>query len=245
MAVEWKVHTYASLPSTQDYVKELGEEGLEEGIVVQCLQQTKGRGRHGREWVSPLGNLYMSILLRPACEAVDAGQISFVVAVAMARAVKEAVGADVSLTLKWPNDVLINDKKCAGLLIESEVDDGKLSWLALGIGANVLSSPVDEGISIQDVAGDKQVPIHPFRDLVLKHFAEAYEAWQKTGFAPIREEWLENAHGLNQKLKVNIPGHEKEGVFKGIDETGALLLDIDGREEKIYSGEIVMMAAEG
>lgn len=244
MSVEWKVHTYASLPSTQDYVKELGAEGLAEGLVVQCLQQTKGRGRHGREWVSPLGNLYMSVLLRPDCAAVDAGQMSFVTAVAMARAVKEAVGNDVPLSLKWPNDVLVSDKKCAGILIESEVDDGKLSWLALGVGANVLSAPVDESISIQEVAGNKQVPVHPFRDMILKHFADIYELWQQTGFAPIREEWMASAHGLGRKLKVNIPGHEKEGVFKGIDETGALLLDIDGQEEKIYSGEIVMMASE-
>ncbi|HIL29465.1 MAG TPA: biotin--[acetyl-CoA-carboxylase] ligase, partial [Micavibrio sp.] len=77
MVVDWKVHTYASLPSTQDYVKELVEEGLEEGIVVQCLEQRSGRGRHGNTWFSPMGNLYMSILLRPKCDVKQAGQMSF------------------------------------------------------------------------------------------------------------------------------------------------------------------------
>lgn len=244
MAIEWKVHTYASLPSTQDYVKEIAEEGLDAGIVVQCLEQTKGRGRHGREWVSPLGSLYMSVLLRPDCEPVDAGQMSFVAAVAVARAVNEVIKPPHKCSLKWPNDILIDGKKCAGLLIESDIDNGNLSWLVLGIGANVLASPVEEGIAIQEVAGDKQVPIHPFRDKVLKHLSDVYDLWQGKGFLPIRDEWLAQAHGLGAELKVNIPDNEKHGIFKTIDETGALIIEVNGAEQKVFSGEIVMLGSE-
>ncbi|HEY8192261.1 MAG TPA: biotin--[acetyl-CoA-carboxylase] ligase, partial [Alphaproteobacteria bacterium] len=140
---DWKIHTYAQLGSTQDYVKELGDEGLPEGTVVQCLTQTKGRGRHGRTWTSPMGGLYMSVLLRPECAAPVAGQLSFVVAVAVSAAMDEVLGKDHKKTLKWPNDILIDGKKCAGILLESGMAGAMVNWMAVGIGVNIMSAPED------------------------------------------------------------------------------------------------------
>lgn len=232
MSMEFKVHTYASLPSTQDYVKELAEEGLPEGIVVQCLEQKKGRGRHGREWVSPIGNLYMSVLLRPDCPVKEAGQLSFVAAVALSAAMDEVIETGHEKTLKWPNDILIDGRKVSGILIEKEGDA-----YVLGMGVNILSAP-EGAIHLKDVAGENRLAIHPFRDLVLEKLAQRYDLWRQEGFAPIREEWMKQAHGLDKALAVKLGKEHRDGLFKGIDAQGSLLLEIDGSIIDINSGEV-------
>lgn len=237
--IDWKIHTYAQLPSTQDYVKELGDEGLPEGTVIQCLTQTKGRGRHGNTWTSPMGGLYMSVLLRPECGAGIAGQLSFVVAVALSAAMDEVLATGRKKTLKWPNDILIDGKKCAGILLESGMSGAMVNWLAVGIGVNILSAP-EGAVCLQDVCKGKQVPIHPFRDVVLSHLAVHYKHWREKGFAEIREAWLAQAHMLEEPIKARFTDRELSGVFKGIDEKGELLLEVGGEKVvHITAAEII------
>ena len=232
--VDWKVHTYASLPSTQDYVKELVEEGLEEGIVVQCLEQRSGRGRHGNTWFSPMGNLYMSILLRPKCDVKQAGQLSFVAAVALSAAMDEVVDTKQhKKALKWPNDILIDGKKVSGILIEKEADG-----YALGMGVNIMNPP-DQGVGLSQVSWEIQVAIHPFRDKVLEKLSYYYDLWQDKGFAEIRELWLSQAHGLGEPIKARLAKGDKSGVFEGLSPEGALLLkQDDGEILDINAGEV-------
>lgn len=240
MGIDWKVHTYAQLPSTQDYIRDLAAEDFPEGVVIQCLTQTRGRGRLGNQWDSPMGNLYMSILLRPDCAADRAGQISFIAAVALSAAMDDVTRAGHVKTLKWPNDVLIDGKKCAGILLESDVDPkGLITSLALGIGVNIMAAP--EGrIGLRDVAkGAGGVPVHPFRDLVLSHFAAYYMNWKQAGFADIRARWLAQAHGLGQAVTARLGTQSFEGIFRDLDEGGALLLEQeDGKIIKVSSGEV-------
>ena len=237
--VSWKIHNYAQLPSTQDYVKELGDEGLPEGIVVQCMTQTKGRGRHGNIWTSPMGGLYMSALLRPECGAQIAGQLSFVVAVAVSAAMDEVLADGHKKTLKWPNDILIDGKKCAGILLESGMNGAMVNWIAAGIGVNVLSAP-EGAVCLQEVCKGRQVPIHPFRDVVLGHLSARYKHWRHHGFADIRDEWLAQAHALNQPIKARLAKDEFSGIFKGIDEKGALLLEQEpGKVLDITAADII------
>jgi BirA family biotin operon repressor/biotin-[acetyl-CoA-carboxylase] ligase len=142
--VEWKIHTYAQLESTQDYVRSVAEdeEFFAEGVVIQALAQTKGRGRHGNEWQSPMGNLYMSVLLRPECPAQAAGQLSFVVAVALSAAMGEVLADGHVKTLKWPNDILIDGKKVAGILLESNISKlGIVDYVVAGMGVNIMAAP--------------------------------------------------------------------------------------------------------
>jgi BirA family biotin operon repressor/biotin-[acetyl-CoA-carboxylase] ligase len=235
-AIDWKIHTYAELPSTQDYVRELAVEGLPEGTLVQALTQTKGRGRQGRTWQSPMGNLYMSFILRPACAPDRAGQVSFVVAVALSRAMAAFMGKAYKRTLKWPNDVLIGGKKCAGILIESGLskeNESLVDWLAVGVGVDILSPP--EGFAgLKDFCG-KPVAIHPFRDKFLEEMAIVYGQWRNQGFAPIRKQWLNEAHGLGQAIKTS----EYEGVFKDLDSDGALVLTLaDGTDRIVRAGDV-------
>lgn len=230
--INWKVHTYATLPSTQDYVKELVEEGLPEGIVVQALMQTKGHGRHGRKWESPMGNLYMSVLLRPNCAVEEAGQISFVASLAVSDTIDKYIAKGHDKSLKWPNDVLIDGKKVSGIIMEKEADG-----YALGFGVNIMSAPED-AIALQDV-WTGQVAVHPFRDTLLEEFGKLYALWQKNGFELIRKRWLEQAHGVNKSITVNLANKKIDGTFRTIDGHGTLMLEEEsGKEIAITSGDV-------
>ncbi len=238
MSIIWRVQTFSHLPSTQDSIRDLAARGEAEGAVVQTLMQTQGRGRLGNEWVSPMGNLYMSMLLRPRCPASQAGQISFVAAVALSAAIDDVIADGHVKTLKWPNDVLIDARKCAGILLESDLDkDGLVDSLVLGMGVNIMAPP--EGrIGLNQVSRGP-VPIHPFRDMVLSHFSAFYEHWRKEGFTDIRSHWLGQAHGLGQAATVRLPGRVLEGIFSGVDEEGTMQLQAaDGQKTGISSGDV-------
>jgi BirA family biotin operon repressor/biotin-[acetyl-CoA-carboxylase] ligase len=241
MTFSWNVHTFATMASTQDRLKAMAiEDNAPEGTVVQALQQSCGRGRLGRHWDSLIGNLYMSVLLRPEeCPAEKAGQISFVTAVAVSEAIDTAIPGAYDKKLKWPNDILINDKKCAGILLESDLrDDGAVDFLLLGIGVNILAPP-EYALGLKEIAGDHHLAIHPFRDVVLQKLKENYLDWQKNGFAPIREKWIASAYRLGEDIKVKLAKEERAGVFKDLDASGCLILaGADGVEHRISSGEV-------
>jgi BirA family transcriptional regulator, biotin operon repressor / biotin---[acetyl-CoA-carboxylase] ligase len=239
MNFDWQINTFAQLSSTQDYVRELAEEGLPEGIVVQSLVQTKGRGRQGREWHSPMGNLYMSLLLRPECPASVAGQMSFVVAVAVSRAMSLFLTEGHVKTLKWPNDILIDGRKCAGILIEAIMGPaGMVEGLIIGTGVNILAAPED-AIALAPISKG-HVAIHPFRDQVLAELKVAYLNWRRDGFGPVREQWLAQAHNLGRPVKASLPDGVYEGIFKDLDKNGALVLTLpDGTEKRVHAGDII------
>jgi BirA family biotin operon repressor/biotin-[acetyl-CoA-carboxylase] ligase len=235
----WTVHTYASLPSTQDYIKELAAEDFPEGTVMQALSQTKGRGRHGREWISPMGNLYMSVLLRPETTADKAGQLSFVAAVALSEAIDTILAPGHVKNLKWPNDILIDGKKAAGILLESDMaPDGRINAIIMGMGVNIHATP-DIGIGLQSVSHEITVPVNKFRDTVLEKIQKHYSSWKKNGFAPVHKAWSKQAHGLGQSLKVLSGGREYIGIFNGIDETGQLLIESDSGPLKLSTADFI------
>jgi BirA family biotin operon repressor/biotin-[acetyl-CoA-carboxylase] ligase len=239
MTIEWQVDVHAQLPSTQDYLRDLVMEELPEGTVIQSLSQAKGRGRQGREWHSPIGNLYMSALLRPECEAARAGQMSFVAGLAVSAAIDSFIEKGHIKTLKWPNDVMIDGKKCAGILIESVLGpDSVVDALVVGIGVNILAPP-DGAIGLGQVCGGKPVPVHVFRDKVLEQLESVYLQWKRQGFSPIRTRWLKQAHAMGEVITARFAREEAQGIFKGIDEKGALLLEVAGQTKSIAAAEII------
>ena len=240
MSIDWKIETFAVLPSTQDEVKNRAlEDGADEGLVIQSLTQTEGRGRHGKDWTSPMGNLYMSVLLRPLCTADLAGQISFIVALAVSAAMDEFMVEGHKKTLKWPNDILIDGKKCAGILLETELSPkGLVGHLVIGVGVNILSAPEGK-IALKEVSGESRLAVHPFRDRVLHYLDTYYAAWKAEGFTPIRKAWLAQAHGKGHKMTARLPHREEKGIFRDIDEAGALILELsDNKKIVIRAGEI-------
>jgi BirA family biotin operon repressor/biotin-[acetyl-CoA-carboxylase] ligase len=236
--MNFKVEVYGSLPSTQDLVMLKAMQDEEEGLVVQALTQSAGRGRQGNVWVSDLGNLYMSILIRPNCDASKAGELSFVTSLAILNAIKQVVIPEALVKVKWPNDVLVNNKKVAGLLLESDIDfKGHVHYISIGIGINVLSCPND-AISIAEVKNDQPLAIHPFRDIVLSELKDLYLFWKRNGFSSLKSKWLENTIDLNNTINVRLPNKEVNGIFRGISSHGALILEKDGKKMEISSGEV-------
>ncbi len=238
MTMKWNVTVVGTADSTQDLVRRAAQAGEPEGYAVQALQQTKGRGRHGNEWDSPIGNLYLSALLRPSSPPGDIGQMGFVVSLALSAAIDAYMDAAKNVkTLKWPNDILIDGLKISGILLESNFKpDGAIDWLIIGSGVNIFAPP--EGRIGLDNIKTKPVFVNVFRDEYLEKLGFYYDLWTQKGFAPIREEWLKQAHGLGRPMKVRLPEVSFAGSFEGIDESGALLLKADGAVKIFTAGEV-------
>lgn len=224
-------------PSTQDMVRNLAETGEAEGLAIQALQQASGRGRHGNQWTSPMGNLYLSVLLRPACNADKAGQLAFVCAVALSQAIDDVIEDGHVKTLKWPNDVLIDGRKISGILLESALDKhGRIDYLIIGTGVNIFAPP--EGAASLDPIKKERVAINTFRDLYLEKLETCYKSWQENGFSKIRDLWLSQAHGLGEPMRIRLPEVTYEGIFRGIDNNGTLIAEIDGQTRTFTAGEV-------
>ena len=153
--VDWQLKVLSRVSSTQDIVKLAAKDGDPEGYIVQAMMQADGKGRHGNVWKSPMGNLYMSVLLRPECAVMRAGEFAFVVAVALYEALQQYIDTDKhNITLKWPNDILVDGRKISGILLESNLTDEKLDGLVAGIGVNILIAP-DGAVTLQEVASEQ------------------------------------------------------------------------------------------
>ena len=239
MTIDWNVEVVGSVESTQTPVHNKAIGGEEEGYVLQALQQSGARGRHGNKWDAPMGNLYMSALLRPQCPLNEAGQLSFVVAVALSNALDAYIDPKKhKKTLKWPNDVFVDGLKLSGILLESNLQaDGSLDSIVLGVGVNIFKAP-EFAIFLQDIT-KKPIYVNVFRDEFLTSLSEVYSLWENKGFAPIREAWLKQAHGLNEAMTVRLPSETFKGTFGGVDETGALLVQLeDGTQKTIQAGDV-------
>ena len=169
-----------------------------------------------------------------------AAQLGFVAAIAVAEACL-ALAPEAAISLKWPNDVLLTGRKLAGLLLESQSrGDGALDWLVLGIGINLATYPVEvEYPATALAATGADVGAEAMLGTLAASFLVWYERWRDgAGFATIRTEWLARAQGLNQPIRVRLPGETREGVFGGLDTDGALLLDTATGRQRIAAGEV-------
>ena len=233
--------------STNDEAKERAAGGAPEGTVVWARQQRAGRGRRGRTWVSPPGNLYLSVVLRPACEARRVAQLSFVAALAVLDLVDGHLPG--RARCKWPNDVLVDGGKVAGILLESALGPGgRVDWVVLGIGVNFASHPGLEGpIPSTSLSAAGVSPLAPEDALpsVLAALARRRWEWETQGFAAVRRAWLARAHGLGGPVTVANGGRKLVGTFEGLDEEGALVLTQPGAERlSIAAGDVFFGDAE-
>lgn len=229
--------------STNLEAKRLAEKGARDCTVVWAKRQTAGRGRRGREWVSVEGNLYFSILLRMPYPMETMSQLSFVAANAVADAVQVAAPRGSFVNVKWPNDVLLEGKKIAGILLEGEpnMKTGMFDWLVLGIGVNVATHPVVEdgaypatSLAAEGVTGDG-LDVAAVLDTLAKRFLAGLVTWRNLGFGPIRRHWLARAKGVGGPVTVRLPNETLEGVFGALDENGALILHLDGQPNRVIT----------
>jgi len=220
------IHYYDSIDSTMN----LARDHLVHGNVIQAGEQTGGRGRRGNQWSSPSGNLYQSIILKPKVDKQYWGQLSFVIAVALGQACKN-IGIE-TYQLKWPNDVLIDDKKLAGILIEVQSD-----VVIIGTGINIKVCP-DDKCKIHDF---NDISVNEFRDKFLSQIKKYFTIWEKEGFTLIRLKWMKRAYHLGENIQARLPNKIYEGVFEDLDASGILLLrEKNGFLRKINSGEILV-----
>jgi BirA family transcriptional regulator, biotin operon repressor / biotin---[acetyl-CoA-carboxylase] ligase len=227
--------------STNDEAKSLARSGAQEGTLVWAREQTAGRGRRGREWVSPRGNLYFSLVLRPTCRLDRAAQIGFVTALAVADGLAALVPGLRGLACKWPNDVLVGGCKIAGILLESEMGDGgDLAFLVVGVGINLVSAPVDGEFPATSIAGEGHRPPAPaaMLEAFVGHFEGWRRQWQEQGFAPVRAAWRVRVTALGDPIRVRLEGATLHGRFADIDEQGVLLLDTPDGRRHISAGDV-------
>ncbi len=228
--------------STNDEALRLAAEGAEDGTLVWAREQTGGRGRQGRVWSSPPGNLYFSLVLRPDCTPAEAAQLGFVAGLALGEAIGSVVPPLIEVTYKWPNDLLLNGRKAGGILLESRsAPDGTLDYLILGLGANLALFPEDTSFPATSLhfEGATEVDAVMLLEAFARYFMSWVNRWLDEGFAPVRRAWLHHAHGLGEEIEVRLPRETLKGTFKDLDERGILVLDLaDGTRREISAGDV-------
>lgn len=200
-----------------------------------ALRQSAGRGSRGRAWQAPEGNLNLSLLLRPQRPAAEAGMFALLAGIAVAEAL-EALAA-VTVTLKWPNDVLLGGAKLAGILIDAAPSGTSLEWLVIGIGINLRAAPSIEGRHTTALR-DHGIELTPesVADEVLARIGN----WQDADAALITQAWLSRAHAIGTPIEVEAWGQRLSGHFAGLAQTGELLLQHENRIEAISTGEVLL-----
>jgi BirA family biotin operon repressor/biotin-[acetyl-CoA-carboxylase] ligase len=232
--------------STNDDAVRAAREGDPGDLWIVAREQLAGRGRHGRQWASPPGNLYASLLLIEPCEAASAPQLGFVAGLALHQAVEAVTGIGAPrLALKWPNDLLLDGAKLSGLLLEGH-RIGQTLAIVIGFGVNVTDAPSNTPYPATTV---RSVSSGATREGLLEAlssaFASTFAAWKASlrmneadPFGPIRRLWLERAAGLSTEVTLRLPSGERRGRFEGLDRLGRLQLRTEAGLEQIDAGDL-------
>lgn len=234
--IAFDIRFYDSVGSTQDEARRLAQDGAPHGTVVTAREQTAGRGRLGRHWASPAGNVYVSVVLR--LEVPRVVELGFVAALSVADAVDAYVPG--RAVLKWPNDVLVDGAKISGILIE-QAEGAAI----IGIGLNVLRVPEQApypvtslGALVCHEGAEGAGEVDAAREVLLEALARRLDAWQSSGFARVRADWLRRAHPSGTRLHVSSVNGGIEGCFIGLADNGALLLETAGGVRRLLAGDV-------
>ena len=239
----WRVVRLASIGSTNDEARRLALAGDPGCLWIIAREQTQGRGRRGRAWTSPPGNLYASALLIDPAPTAIAAQIGFVAGVAVRRALGD-LGAGDDVRLKWPNDLVWRGAKLAGLLVEGvALPDGRLACI-VGIGVNCASAPTGLAYPTDCLANALGRTISPeelFAQLAPR-FDETLGLWRRgADFAAVRAQWLDHAAGLGAAIRIAGAQGFRQGVFETLDAQGRLVLRGPNGPETIEAGDLFLV----
>ena len=218
--------SHEKVTSTNEEAKLLANKNAPEGTVIWAKEQTAGKGRMNRNWVSKPGNLFSSVILRPTTSLHIAAQLSFLPALAVGELLNKLHSA-ANYSFKWPNDVLLNGKKISGILLESASWDNKQpSWLVIGCGINLLHSPLKTAFPATSIfeETDQVISVNIALSYYYQSFFEWYTCWCEEGFDSIRQAWLSKAYGMYKEITVICGKESYTGRFDGLDKFGALKL---------------------
>jgi BirA family transcriptional regulator, biotin operon repressor / biotin---[acetyl-CoA-carboxylase] ligase len=233
--------------STNLQAKARAAQGADEGTVVVAETQTSGRGRRGRSWFSSAGrSIYASIILRPPMAPAQAPQITLMTAVAVAQTLRET--AQLNATIKWPNDILIDGKKIAGILTEISTDMDVVDYVVVGLGINVNTLEKEMPADIRAIATSaliqKGAPVERVTLLcaLLKNFERCYDQLKSDGFAPIMAQWRRMSDIIGQPVYVDVLEKRYTGIVAAVDDDGVLILeDKQGHRHRIFSGDVTRL----
>ncbi|HEV8392014.1 MAG TPA: biotin--[acetyl-CoA-carboxylase] ligase [Dongiaceae bacterium] len=240
MSLAFRIEQVAEIDSTNEACRLRALGGEAAGLVIRADRQTAGRGRRGRAWSSPTGNLYASLLLRPDRPVSEAAALGFAAVTAMGDVAEALLPGDAQVRHKWPNDLLINGRKASGFLLEAQA-----GFLVLGIGVNVASHPEDTPYPATDLVAEGAAPISPqaLLERVLAAVAPLYARWEAEGFAALLPAWRRRAAGLGAAIEVRLERETLSGIFKDLEPDGALRLSLpDGTERRIAAGDVYFPA---
>jgi BirA family transcriptional regulator, biotin operon repressor / biotin---[acetyl-CoA-carboxylase] ligase len=247
--IGWRIHYFEEIDSTQEAARELASGGAAEGTVVIAERQSAGRGRLGRSWHSPSGvSLYSTTILRPKMPLAKVPQISLMAGVAAADAI--ACMAPGIVALKWPNDLWLKGRKTGGIIAEAITDvKGELDTVLLGIGINVNLSGNDipkelrERATSMKIATGRVCDRIELADSLFSSLDSRYMELLASGFAAMRSAWERYSALTGKRVAIVDGGRRIEGTVRGIDDEGALMLDLGARVERIVAGEVSVEGA--
>ncbi|MDR3071723.1 MAG: biotin--[acetyl-CoA-carboxylase] ligase [Endomicrobium sp.] len=229
---------YNELPSTQTTVKTLAVNGFKEGVVVVAEKQTNGYGRIKRAWSSNSGGLWFSILLNPSMRLDEVSKMALLISIAFDMTLKQY---NVISEIKWPNDILINGKKLAGIIIEMSAEQNKINWVVAGVGININNKLPKklEGIavSLKNVLG-QSVDRSKFLVKFLTIFDDVYVNFQVNGFRQFVEEYNNKMAYKGEHVSIDDGYSIITGINLGVDDSGRLIIDTGQKLEKIISGTL-------
>jgi BirA family transcriptional regulator, biotin operon repressor / biotin---[acetyl-CoA-carboxylase] ligase len=238
-----KVFYHETLTSTMDEAFRLGMEGAPEGTVVCAEAQTKGRGRLGRTWSSPKHKgIYLSIILRPKLPPAELARLTLLSAVAVTEAVEKASGVDARI--KWPNDILVKNKKLSGILTELRAEVDQMKFVVVGLGLNVNNTAahlIDGATSLKHETGKTFSRVEVVQE-ILRAFERRYAKIEKHGIEEVIQAWKTHAHTLGKWVRITDPAGAVEGVAFDLDQDGGLLIRQDsGVVIKKMAGDVVQL----
>lgn len=246
MVIGRDIRVFQETTSTNDVADRLGRDGVKEGVVVFAESQTKGRGRLGRSWVSSQGKgLWFSVLLRPALSPQAATQMTIASATALARALRKAAG--VECEIKWPNDILVRERKLCGILTEMSAELDKIKYMVLGIGVNVNFEIEDFPAELREIATSLAIESgRKFKRAevaaeILRQLDGDYARIRTGQFESVASEWEDQCTTIGRNVEIACGKHVVNGRAESLDREGALLVRTQhGHLERIIGGDVTL-----
>lgn len=239
--MSWRIHHFETLGSTNQKARELANAGARSRELVWSDVQSAGVGRRGDHWVSPAGNLYVSLIVRPEVEASLLSTLSLAVGLAVRDAVSMESDGQLLATLKWPNDVMLHDRKMAGILAESQItSDGRVDFVIIGIGINLNLAPdlqSYEATCLSRTLNGRPIEIRAFLDRLLICFDRRYAEWQMSSPSLI-EDFTEAMHWRFAPVTLSCGNRNVQGILTGVAPSGMLEIKIDDRVECFATGRL-------
>lgn len=241
-----KIYYFNTIDSTQNFALKLASKPHENGSIVISEQQTQGRGRQNRKWVSPRGGIWLSVLLKPNFEISQASLFPMLTSLALAISIEKVL--KLRPKLKWPNDLTLDNKKVAGILVDASIESNQIDYLVIGVGINfkiqpgtiskiVKNSGNFYGITTLVKKKEKADPI-PLLQAFLHELEQLYSKLVAGNLHGIKNEWEKRSSTIGRKVKIASPSGEIKGKATGIDDDGALLISSKGKTQRLLVGDI-------